>query len=154
MTRKGRLIHTIQSEATKYFRVSVNRHWKSSTICHSLGGVLGSARRQDEQVHGLQGWDCWWTKWQTTSSGYRSTLANISRRDGCMFFLEPLVIQGLSHSVYLGISFLMKHNLKINCTEEEVALIPVKDWSTSRARLVDGRYGNVAPGRQVGNLVS
>ena len=34
----------------------------------------------------------------------------------------------------------MEHNLKINCTEEEVALMPVKDVSTSRARLVDRRY--------------
>ena len=49
------------------------------------------------------------------------------------FILEPLVIQGLRHSVNLGISFLMKHNLKINCTEEEVTLMPVKDGSTSRA---------------------
>ena len=30
------------------------------------------------------------------------------------FILEPIVIQGLSHSVNLGISFLMEHNLKIN----------------------------------------
>ena len=59
--------------------------------------------------------------------------------DEC-FILEPLVIQGLSHSVNLAISFLIQHNLKINCTEEEVALMPVKDRSTSRARLVDGRY--------------
>ena len=34
----------------------------------------------------------------------------------------------------------MKHNLKIKCTEEEVALMPVKDGSASRAWLVDGRY--------------
>ena len=49
------------------------------------------------------------------------------------FILEPLVIQGLSHSVNLGISFLMEHNLKITCTEEEVTLMPVKDGSISRA---------------------
>ena len=30
--------------------------------------------------------------------------------------LEPLVIKELSPSVNLGISFLMDHNLKINCT--------------------------------------
>ena len=42
------------------------------------------------------------------------------------YILEPLVIKGLSHSVNLGISFLMEHNLKINCTKEEVALMPVK----------------------------
>ena len=45
------------------------------------------------------------------------------------FILEPLVIQGLSHSVNLGISFLMEHNLKINCTKEEV-----KDRSASIGR--------------------
>ena len=37
---------------------------------------------------------------------------------------EPLVIKGLRHSVNLGIFFLMEDNLKINCTEEEVALMP------------------------------
>ena len=47
--------------------------------------------------------------------------------------LEPLVIQGLSHSVNQGISFLMEHNLKINCMEKKVAVMPVKDRSTSRA---------------------
>ena len=40
------------------------------------------------------------------------------------YILEPLVIKGLSHSINLGIPFLMKHNLKINCMEEEVALMP------------------------------
>ena len=54
------------------------------------------------------------------------------------YILEPLVIQGLSHSVNLGISFLTKHNLKLICTEEEVALMPSKDRSASRARLVNG----------------
>ena len=49
------------------------------------------------------------------------------------YILEPLVIKGLSHSVNLGIYFLAKHNLKINCTEKEVTLMPVKDGSTSRA---------------------
>ena len=34
--------------------------------------------------------------------------------------MEPLVIKGLSHSINLEISFFLKHNLKINCTEEEV----------------------------------
>ena len=33
--------------------VSINRHQKSSTSCQSLRGVLGSDRRQDQQVHGL-----------------------------------------------------------------------------------------------------
>ena len=49
------------------------------------------------------------------------------------FILEPLVIQGLSHGVNLGISFLMEYNLKINCKKEEVALMPIKDKSKSRA---------------------
>ena len=34
----------------------------------------------------------------------------------------------------------MEHKLKFHCTEEEVALMPVKDGSTSRPRLVDGGY--------------
>ena len=34
----------------------------------------------------------------------------------------------------------MEDNLKINCTEEEVMLMPVKDMSTSRAWLVDRGY--------------
>ena len=57
-----------------------------------------------------------------------------------LYILEPLVIKGLSHSVNLGISFLIEHNLKINCTEEKVALMPIKDGSLSRSRLVDRGY--------------
>ena len=52
------------------------------------------------------------------------------------YLLEPLVIRGLSHSVNLGIAFLQENNLKLVCTGEEVALMPVKDGSASRARLV------------------
>ena len=37
----------------------------------------------------------------------------------------------------LGISFLQEYNLKITCTEEEVAIMPVKDGFASRAQLVD-----------------
>ena len=48
------------------------------------------------------------------------------------------MIRGLSHSVNLGTMFLQKNKLKLICTEEEVTLMPVKDGSTSRARLVDG----------------
>ena len=40
------------------------------------------------------------------------------------YILEPLVMQGLSHSLNLGISFLTRNNLKLKCTEEEVALMP------------------------------
>ena len=46
------------------------------------------------------------------------------------YLLEPLVIRGLSHSVNLEISFLQEINLKLVCTEKEVALIPVKDGSS------------------------
>ena len=63
----------------------------------------------------------------------------LETREECNI-LEPLVIKGLSHSVNIEITFLMKHNLKINCTEEEVALMPVKDRSASRAQLVEERY--------------
>ena len=54
------------------------------------------------------------------------------------YILEPLVIKGLSHSVNLGIAFLQENNLKLLCSEKEVAMMPVKDDSASRARLVDG----------------
>ena len=54
------------------------------------------------------------------------------------YILEPQVIWGLSHSVNLGISFLTKHKLKLICTEEEFPLMPVKDVSASRVRLVYG----------------
>ena len=54
------------------------------------------------------------------------------------YILESLVIRGLSHSVNLGIFFRTKHYLKLICTDEEVALMPAKDESASRVRLVDG----------------
>ena len=54
------------------------------------------------------------------------------------YILEPLVIRGLCHSMNLGISFLMRNNLKLICKEEEVLLIPMKDGSALRAWLVDG----------------
>ena len=57
---------------------------------------------------------------------------------GECYLLEPLVIKGLSCSVNLGIAFLQENNLKLLCSEKEVALMPVKDGSASRARLVDG----------------
>ena len=44
----------------------------------------------------------------------------------------------------LGISFVMRNNLKLVCTEDEVALMPVKDGSASRVRLVDGGCNNFA----------
>ena len=53
------------------------------------------------------------------------------------YILEPLVIKGLSHSLNLEIAFLQENNLKLLCSEKEVALMPVKDGSASRARLVD-----------------
>ena len=54
------------------------------------------------------------------------------------YILEPLVIQGLSHSLNLELSFLTRNNLKLICTEEEVVLMPVKNGSASRVWLVDG----------------
>ena len=45
------------------------------------------------------------------------------------YILEPRRIQGLSHSINLEQSFLTRNNLKLICTEEEVALMPVKDGS-------------------------
>ena len=53
------------------------------------------------------------------------------------YILESLVILGLSHSVNLGIAFLRKYRLKMNCMEEEVTLMPAKDGSASRAQLED-----------------
>ena len=51
------------------------------------------------------------------------------------------MIRGLSHGVlYLGISFLTRNNLKLICTEEEIALMLMKDRSASRAQLVDGGF--------------
>ena len=47
------------------------------------------------------------------------------------------MIRGLSQSVNLGIAFLQRNNLKLVCTEEEAALMPVIDGSALRARLVD-----------------
>ena len=44
------------------------------------------------------------------------------------------MIQGLSHSMNLEMSFLTRNNLKLICTEDEVALMPVKDGSASRVR--------------------
>ena len=58
------------------------------------------------------------------------------------YILEPLVIRGLSNSVNLGISFLKRNNLKLVCMEDKNALIPVKDVSASRARLVFGGCNN------------
>ena len=45
------------------------------------------------------------------------------------YILEPLVIGGLSHSVNLGIAFLMEYRLKVNCMKKEVALMPIKNRS-------------------------
>ena len=55
------------------------------------------------------------------------------------YILEPPVIRGLSHSVNLGISFLKRNNLELICMEVEVGLMPIRDGSASRARLVNGR---------------
>ena len=42
----------------------------------------------------------------------------------------------------LGISFLLRNNLKLVCMEDEVSLMPVKDGSASIERLVDGGCNN------------
>ena len=44
----------------------------------------------------------------------------------------------MSHSINLVISFLTRNNLKLICTENEVALMTIRDGSASRAKLVDG----------------
>ena len=54
------------------------------------------------------------------------------------YILEPLVIRGLSHSVNLELKFLRDYGLKLECMKEEVILMPVKEDTASRARLVDG----------------
>ena len=41
------------------------------------------------------------------------------------YILEPLVIKGLSHSVNLRIAFFLENNLKLLCSEKEVALMLV-----------------------------
>ena len=51
--------------------------------------------------------------------------------------LEPLVIQGLSHSVNLGMTFLQEYNLQMICTEEEVAFMPIQDRLCQMVRLVE-----------------
>ena len=56
-------------------------------------------------------------------------MANIPRRNRRMLLLEPQVIRGLSHNVNLGIAFLQENNLKLVCTGEEVALMPVNRFS-------------------------
>ena len=61
-------------------------------------------------------------------------MVNIPRRDGGVLCPRASSDTGLSHSVNLGMSFF----LKMICYEEEVSLMPVKDGSASRARLVDG----------------
>ena len=58
------------------------------------------------------------------------------------YILEPLGILGLSHSMNLRISFLTRNNLKLICMEEEVVLMPLKDGSALRVRLVD-REGHI-----------
>ena len=50
--------------------------------------------------------------------------------------------RGLSQTVNLVMPFLTRNNLKLVCTEDEVALMPVKDGSALRRRLVDGGCNN------------
>ena len=64
----------------------------------------------------------------------------------------PTCIQGLSHGVNLGMSFLQKYNQKMICMKEEVALMPVKDVSALRARLVDGECHSFL-GKRLGTVL-
>ena len=63
---------------------------------------------------------------------------NLEGMEEC-YILKPLVTRGFSHNVNLGISFLTRNDLKLICKEEKDALMPLRDGSASRARLVDGR---------------
>ena len=54
-------------------------------------------------------------------------MANLLTKDGRML---TLVIEGLSHSVNLGLTFLQEYELKLECTLEEGAnLTPVRGQS-------------------------
>ena len=53
----------------------------------------------------------------------------------------------------LGILFLTRNNLKLICTEDEVALMPIRDGSASRARLIDGRCNSFV-NRRLGKVWS
>ena len=103
----------------------------SGDFCESIGGKISSPMDH----------------WVGTVDGQSKGLQVIEVGESWLIYLEemedsyvlmPLVIQGLSHSVNLGMSFLQKYNLKMICTEEEFALMPVKDGLALRARLVDG----------------
>ena len=130
----------IQSEATKYFGLGlidtgnlVHSAIVSGEIWEAIGGKMRES--MDYKVWTADGQS---DRLQVLGIGELWPIYLEGMKE--CFLLEPLVIQGLSHSVNLRISFLMGHNLKINSKEKEVALRSVKDGSTSRAQLVDGRY--------------
>ena len=111
--RKNHLLHNLcclQNRVSKEFWEAIG-----GKISKSMDFKVGTADGQSDGLQVLGLGEPW--------------LIYLEGMEEC-FILEPLVIQGLSHSVNLGISFLMEHNLKINCMKEEVALMPVKDRST------------------------
>ena len=81
-------------------------------ICSSMDKKVGTADNQSEglQVLGVG------EPWPIYLEGVEEC-----------YILESLVIQGLSHSVNLGISFLTRNNLKLICMEDEVELMPVRE---------------------------
>ena len=112
LIKTGNLVHSM---------IVSGKFWELA-ISNSMDYKVGTADGQSEglQVLGLG------TPWPIYLEGMEEC-----------YILEPLVIQGLSQSVTLGISFLTKHNLKLICTEEEVTLMPAKHRSALRAWLVN-----------------
>ena len=96
--------------------------WESikCRISHPMDQRVGTANKQGEglQVVGMG------ESWEVYLVGMDE-----------FYILEPLVIQGLSHSVNLGQAFLQEHNLKMTCIKEEVRLMPLQGGLTSRAGL-------------------
>ena len=123
--KKGR----IHSAASKYLWTSIDRHKKFSTFCYSLGAFWDSIGGKISSSIDYKG--------GTAISWRLGTLANISRRNGGMLYLRTLSDQRTESQCISKNTFLTKHNLKLICMEEEVALMPLKDGSPMRARLVD-----------------
>ena len=128
----------LQSETEKYFGLAlidmgnlVHSAMVSEDFWESIGGRISSP--MDHQVGTV---DCQSEGLQVYGVGEPWPIY-LEGMEEC-YVLEPHVIQGLSHIVNLRMSFLKKYNLKMICTEVEVALMPVKDGLAARARLVEG----------------
>ena len=65
-------------------------------------------------------------------------MANISGRNRRVLSTRTVSDPRIESWRKLGITFLQKNQLKLICTKEKGTLMPVKDGSNSRARLVDG----------------